>query len=514
MKKFFLLLFLQCLYLNHSFSQDWQCMHDSTTTYYENANKVTIAVRIDSSQVRDGYKYYYGNHVFRSVYYDATDYDVLYCADHEGASYIGNAMSAGEGENSFFNLNGDAIRFRTNLQAGIPWICCSLSDSTRLMAMVTDLRFESVLGVMDSVKYISLQAVSNSGDSISNALNGTAIQLSKTFGILTMYDFYNFPNTSGYFRLSGYHSPAYDLGENNLTNLQIYTWAPGDEFHTIRSGEDYHGSFVATTRRITWVIDSTWNATHDSITYLLQYFEDEWYGVGENEHNYNKRISIAKYPVKDWSCNSPDLLPTEPILCFQDDTTLKSATFYSQFRDKNGLYGNRLIKERGDTYNANSSCTDTLVGRTISYWGGNSSTSYYIDGLGGPYWNSVYSDMNYWLKTWYSLVYYKKGSETWGTPYDTTSWHHPNSIANVFGENEKVLIYPNPAYETVTIEIPGYSGRNYRLKVSTLMGEIIDDKLLYSDNSTFSISKYSRGMYILKLFDEGRLIGQQKLIKQ
>jgi hypothetical protein len=513
MKKGNVLFGIFILLISSLYAQDWQCIHDSTTTFYENLNKVTIAVRVDSSQVRDGYRYYYGNHVFRSVYYEATEYDVLYCADHEGASYIGNAMSAGEGGNFFFNLNGNAIRFCTNLQPGIPWICCNLSDSTRLMAMTTDLRFENVLGIMDSVKYISLQAVSNSGDSISNTLNGTAIELSKTFGILTMYDFYNFPNTSGYFRLSGYHSPAYDLGENNLANLQIYTWAPGDEFHTIRSGEDYSASFIATTKRITWVIDSTWNTTHDSITYLLQYFEDEWYGVGADEHNYNKGSTIAKYSVKDRSCNGLDLLPTEPVLYFQDDTTLKSACFNSQFRDQNGKYNNRFIKQRGSTYNATSYCSDTLVGRMIYNTGGTSIDYYYIDGLGGPYWNSYYRDMYYWLNTWYSLVYYKKGPETWGTPFDTSTWHKPDAINEAINSGSKIKLYPNPASELVTLEILDFGKGKFRLEIVTLLGIKVDEMNVLSDDFTFSVSNYNKGMYFLRLFDDNRFVGQQKLVK-
>jgi hypothetical protein len=122
--------------------------------------------------------------------------------------------------------------------------------------------------------------------------------------------------------------------------------------------------------------------------------------------------------------------------------------------------------------------------------------------------------MIHWWSQGEELKSYRKGSETWGTPFDTTNWFPITSIQDWKASENSWNINPNPATDFVTIEVsvPGMNPRN--LIIYTIQGVKVDELTFNTEKFTFPAGKYDDGIYLLKLFAGNQLIGVKKLIIQ
>ena len=511
-------------------AQDWQCARAGVAatfvdtaelnTYYT-ANSMWV-VNIDSVGVYQGWNYHYGFHKFRILSITDTGvYDDI-CADGRGASRMGVAMSALEGENFFFNSAGDGIRICTLRQPGEPWICCRINDSTHLYATVESVGIEAVLGELDSVKYISFQAKRITGEPVAHPLNSQFFKLSKHFGMLTLYDFYFFPDYSVDYPLyapvhllAGISEPGHKTGEQNITNRDIFSFAPGDEFHTFKV-ENKNNHFNGTeTQVLNKVLDSVWNSIGDTVTYIIKWHEIYWIGYPDQPHYFYNGIDTISYSVYSNDSIGLDYLPEQSISCHNASGILKSMHSFSQIQ--NSAYNSRWVKYEQSTFTPCSYCADSLVGLKEPYYPNANIMPvgyyYYIEGCGGPYYGGgTYDPVSHSSSSFSkSLVYFKKGSETWGTPLDTTNWEDPYAIPDTF--HVRLILYPNPSNDLVTLEIPDLEKPDYRLEIFSLSGIKISEMNFTDSKFTFSISDYRQGMYFLKLYKGNLQLGQEKLIK-
>ncbi len=506
-------------------AQDWQCVREGVTAIYvdtstlnQNTQHTAWVVHIDSVSMHQGWNYHYGFHQIRQIS-DTNNYPNGYesCCDANGPSRMGVAMSALGGENFFFNSAGQGIRISTLRLPGQPWICCGLSDTSLLYATVASMDVESILGEPDSVKYISFQAKSNAGMLLSHPLNSQVFVLSKHFGMITLYDFYSFPDYStGYplfspvHLLAGIESDGSQKGDDNLSLKEVYMLAPGDIFHTVDGGSDPHYS-PPKTEAISVVIDSTWNHNHDSITYTFSRFYHYFNGQPDGVHIYAKDTVSFSYPIFSDACPGFDNFPEQTGFCYDTSGTLRSVSSFSQYRG--GSYNSRRVKIKGNTYLPYSFCSDTLVGMLKPYGESSNSSEYYIEGCGGKYY--YYSYTNWYHDThttFYKLVYFKKGSETWGEPLDTTNWVIPHTIPE--NEHVRFILCPNPSNGLVTLEFSGSEKPDYRLVIFSISGIKISEMKIAESKFAFDVSNYAKGMYFLKLYKGNLQVGQQKLIKK
>jgi hypothetical protein len=91
---------------------------------------------------------------------------------------------------------------------------------------------------------------------------------------------------------------------------------------------------------------------------------------------------------------------------------------------------------------------------------------YYIKGLGGPYYDCPANIF------WYSLIeeviYYKKGTEIWGTPLDCDSLLQVGT--EEYDIKEVVKFYPNPTTGKVTITLPAATKFPCELRLTDIAG--------------------------------------------
>lgn len=506
-------------------AQDWQCIQNEATTffidttdyYYQpNMQNTVWAARIDSVRDSDGYRYFYGYHSLRQVsfIYGYWSYE---CLDPKGASRIGKCMSSGPDGNFFFNSKGDAIRICTDKHAGDSWICCRINDTTRLYAFINEETVDSILGNPDSVKYMTFEARHINGQVVSHPLNGKPFVLSKHFGMITLYDFFVFPAYSQelnpFHVLCGIDSDSSKQGIQNLTKKRIYSFSPGDLFHTFFKdwwSDNYTDSHE--TRILNTILDSTWNADGSEVIYRVARFTDDWFGLG-TEHNYTRDTVNWVYNFSPGESQILDKLPGETCYVYSDSNELKSANTYVQYPGKTGSYHSRYFKTLNATYFPASYCSDTLVGISTSPES-ISGSSYFIEGCGGGYYSYGWNDGHWYYHKQYSLVYYKKGEETYGTPINTSTWLDPNALPEEEKSGSLISLYPNPASNKITIKINRIETNSVKLQIYDLLNRKVKE---YDVDGTFTIlniEDLSKGLFLVKVFDGHRIIGIGKFVHE
>ena len=102
-----------------------------------------------------------------------------------GASWMGTYMlEQPDGNDLFFNLEGDTIRINTLAGAGESWTLLRWNNMERLEATVSAVVIETVLGTSQLVKTLTLQAFNADGIAIAHPLNGTEWKLSQYDGLV------------------------------------------------------------------------------------------------------------------------------------------------------------------------------------------------------------------------------------------------------------------------------------------------------------------------------------------
>jgi len=525
MNKLYSSIFLVCLIPYYLDAQDWQCIRagvtasyvDTTDLTHENAKNTMWVIHIDSSGVYQGWTYFYGFPKIRNISRYSNGAADIYCYDATGPSRMGIAMAAQGGENFFFNSAGDGIRFSTLRQAGDPWICCRITDTTKLYAAVTKVEVESVVGVVDSVKYIIFQAKDNAGSPVSHPLNDQVLKLSKNFGMITLFDFYSFPDaefqnpsSEPVHILAGIDSSGNVTGEHNLTLKEVYDIAPGDVFHRYYGGYDPH-YLPPVSEEICLILDTARNATQDSVTLKISRYYHRFNGQPDGVHIYGRDTIYESYGVTPKVRTSLDNYPEQTLFFADTGGSVTSVNSFSQNRTAD--YNARWVKSSGRSFDkAGSYCADTLFGDIIGpehdYI-----IDYYIAGCGGPYYEHGHTD---WYHDYHSeflkLVYFKKGSETWGAPFDTSTWGVPEKLA-ADSFNNHLRIFPNPATESVTLLAESDKGAELELVIYSLAGMKAGVYPIKPGEQPLSLAKYRAGMYYAKLYRNGKMIGFQKIVK-
>ncbi len=217
-----------------SYSQNYRCIKTNSETYFADPDGFIRAIRIDSMEV-DGLDTILFN--FNNII--AVDYD---CFRTDLGSWIGRPVLIKDNRDIyFFNYYNDSILIRTQADVNESWICYQWFDKSKIVAKVTSVKKDTILGIVDSIKIIELQAVDSLGYQISHDINGWQLKLSKNYGFISMPSFMVFPDFGdgvynkhhpdlGPFNLIGFTNP--ETGTTNLTWDEIYNYEPGDEIHT------------------------------------------------------------------------------------------------------------------------------------------------------------------------------------------------------------------------------------------------------------------------------------------
>ncbi|HKL39079.1 MAG TPA: PQQ-dependent sugar dehydrogenase, partial [Cryomorphaceae bacterium] len=78
-----------------------------------------------------------------------------------------------------------------------------------------------------------------------------------------------------------------------------------------------------------------------------------------------------------------------------------------------------------------------------------------------------------------------------------------------------LTVFPNPAQESITVDLESYSRAAHSLAIYTVDGRLVHAYRVNSDRLELDLNKYVKGVFVLNLLDRsGNSIAQSKLIKQ
>jgi hypothetical protein len=510
MKKLFIISFFIFCCCQPLFSQDWNCVRTGVSQVYTGPPDVYTynlkSIRIDSTYNLGG-KTHYKN--LRSV--GTSDGN---CYSPFGSSWIGSEeIALPSGDNYFINYKGDSLLVRTMASIGDSWLFLRDAElNLELHSTIISLSVDTMLGLADSVKVLELHAFDTLGNAKIHALNGVQFKLSKHFGLTQLIELYSTPRQVYYspekiYKLVGMTDPR--LGVQNIGYRQIFDFEVGDEFHTLTDGYYTSGSSWDTTQKISYVIGKALSSSGDSVTYT--YFrkwrnvsfvgpELYWSSTGQDT------ISVS-YSFVSATALEYEKLPGEAMI-FQSGSTV--AYIKDAAQGPSHLYNGRQVKE--DPSGGNVHYFGTAGDSCFQYyaWGYPDLTHFghYIEGCGGPYW----FETAYHLDKEYKLVYFRKGSETWGSPFNDQTWlgqmETPASIDNV-------KVYPNPVVDNLTVEIANPGNCDYfEYSITSILGQTCYEGLARGRKFCIPTKGLPPGIYVINFIQDRQFAGHRKFVKQ
>ena len=189
-----------------------------------------------------------------------------------------------------------------------------------------------------------------------------------------------------------------------------------------------------------------------------------------------------------------DKLPGEPIF---EEYSQDNITTYEYFTM---TAGEHLIKTFSN-YWFQFSGEDCW---TLMHYDGIPLTTYYIKGLGGPYY--PYHALSGSLLH-QEPVYYEKGGESWGVPIDVTNVQDIQVVENI-------KIYPNPAKDVLTVNIAHAGSGSYTLRLYDTNSRLINTKELQPGDNVLNVSHLTPGLYFLIISNRLGTLEARKILVQ
>ncbi len=478
----FILLILMSL---SGFSQEYKCVNPNTTSFFSDGTEQN-AIRPDSVTNGWGCQVFWNYPVIRP----ASQND--FCFSDHGGSWIGRKFSVfPNGDYIFNNLEGTPILIKTNAVLNESWVCYE-RDDLKVKATLSGWAPETFIGLTDSVKTISLQALDSNGTPISHSINNKQFKISKSYGFVKVIPFYVFPDIEPYlipdlpnqFTLTGLSNPQ--TGSQNLTAHDCYNYNIGDELHTLYTLEDMY--YQKSKKSIKKLIAQTFSQNLDTLYLEWQSCSRETWTAGGSDTIfyfdgvYTEQVNFSQIE------NSINKLPGEIISLDGTVTDNYNRGFTQMFgKPCKSLYlGFYRIPD--DT------CLSVIIVK-----GSPKTTNMgyldktYVEGLGGDY----YTRYDFAFES-YGLVYWKKGIEEWGTPYTCSDLLNVAEIE----KNPVLSIFPNPFNNQLNLTLA--SGYINNLKIFDVSGRLVLDRQLNQKHISLSVENLQPGLYFILINNQLR----------
>ncbi len=444
---------------------------DSNISFFSNQNNKIRGTKIDSS--------YQINNVDIFEFNKTWNIEDRGCIKPNGPSWLGYKMAIINNQFLFFNQNNDTIYYHPSSNSGTTWRFYTFEDSSYILAKISSKIVETFLNTSDSIIEYSFTTYDKNNNTITSQLDNQTLKISKNYGSITILEYLTFPVITVKSSLIG--TSKNNLGKTYLTLKQTFDFEIGDEFHyekfsyTISPDDNK-------TNSIHKILDKKYSNNGDTVYYQIKratYF----YYANKADKNH---LLIDTLNV-NYFINEKQYLPEEPILnrVSNESEGRKIIT--------NNL-NNRRFFNVGSTHkhNSNNGCWYELhadPGYNITYG----------EGLGFFSYDSYQFPGN----SNENMVYYKKGVETWGVPFDNLS------VENI--EKPLISVFPNPISNTEMLNINANYER-YNIVITNLLGEEILVKENNRGNSKILLENFKTGLYFVKITTNNQFTFTQKLM--
>jgi hypothetical protein len=391
------------------------------------------------------------------------------------------------GDEYYLNRYGDTIYFKPAAALNDTWHFYNYANGNYIEAKVTGIAQQTFIGITDSVKTITLNAKNSSGNPISNLLNGKQVKISENHGFVQTFGYRYFPADTATYPLVGLGNEQ--AGVTNLTARDIYNFDVGDEFHYdvmfwYSASSHDHNRFIYV------VLSKSFSSDSDSVTYRMtrcgQFDHFDW-----PTHTITP-VNDTSTQIYDFSQDGNYITVSLNQFSWQKrNANPPEAGYLSFYRDT--TYLNRIKKQTHYLFSPGAS--DTCYETSVAYCLPSDVT--YARGLG---W--IYTTDNWCVD--YSLVYYKKGAEEWGTPLSCSVLLSTEDISTLTG----ITIYPNPFTNELRV-----SGADAAITLYDYTGKIIISQKTTTAETTINTTGMAAGMYFLRV-ESGGGVKNFRVIKQ
>ncbi|HNW90016.1 MAG TPA: T9SS type A sorting domain-containing protein [Bacteroidales bacterium] len=484
------LLFVIYLLQSSGHTQNWQTIKPIGEFIFSTGNNYQpySAYRIDTLQpvniIDTIYKSYY---VIKRVDFS--------CYSDTMGSWIGKqVIIKPNGWNIFINYNNDSIRINTLAMPGQLWPVCSEGN---VSANVVSIKDTLILGLQDSIKIIVFS-------STIPEVNGQKIILSKHYGLVSVPDLYSFPNDPWSYNLkyslAGMSSPK--AGIQNPRLRDVYTFDVGDEFHiyTLYNPFDYNWYPEYESWATLKVIDTLAAINSDTLKYKLKRCYTEKYShlvdtIIQIEYTKSNDTTTVALFLNNSFETEFNHLPDEPYYT-NDGLTSNSLRVHAS-----GIIG-KVTPSYYNTLFNNFSCwnylnVDGCIINPIFY-----------PGILSSYYDAWYID----CRNKSTLIYFKKGNQTWGIPFSCDSILAMGN-SEVPRENF-ISITPNPAYGYFTINTNDQNAKHYLFEMFDLFGNLLFQTKVIGNKTVINCRNFPKGMCFYRLTDDSGKTQSGKIIIQ
>lgn len=464
-------------------AQNYQTIKADGEYFYAHEGLAVHVIKIDSTiSYNDTVEYY--NYPFLR---NGADELFQTCFDTAGASWIGKkVIEYPNGKNIYFNKNNDTICIETLAELNNTWRFYKFENGDNIEAKVTNLETLTFLEITDSVKTISFQLKDSLGNNLQSSLNDIELVLSKNFGLINTIDFYEFPYDGS---IENHIYPFYETynlvgastisaGYKNITAYDIFNYEIGDEFHIehIYKMCCAYNSCDTICETKTSTIKKVLNkeSSNDTLKYTYErykatgsYINGVFQNAGGVKDTVVEEINLAQYSQLD----SLPMIYYRRDFMYHNDLTINYSNINSKVHCNNIFF----IKYEYDTCYQMGCCIDPEY------------CEYFYKGCGGPYYTAAFMDYH---SNW--LVYYKKGNNEWGTPYDKDSLLTVG-INNYKINSFNVKAFPNPVNNT-TLNIEVNTNEECYFILYDLLGKEVLKKDFSKDSKINT--KNLKGMFL------------------
>lgn len=488
MKRFFSLTFL-CLVLTMTQAQDYQLFISNRAYEYE-------------------FSFGGQNHFarFRSVPPTVTANDSIFhnypCGNDDnlfgppanGQEYFSDTSWSGyqivvspNGDNLLLNRFSDTLLFKTFAQPGDNWTFYQFTNGDYFLASLDSVKLDSVMGLTDSIKYISISRFDQIGNPVFDSLNQFTFAISKTYGLAKTVNIKHFPLSTTVYQLKGIESLA---GEQRMTPGTIFNYDPGDVFHYTyfeRTSLDLYTTKLEKRRVLSRTVQS------NSIDYTI---EDSLYVSIYNSATTTTSdtmiVDTILETVNTGLYDFDSLCSKEPYFASMFSITPYNymTSWHRGVNDRRAIYTVPCLESFGVTPPFN--IMRSIAGCTSSGYAFPNSENVFVEGLGLFHEDSSLDSASSVYSSEKNLVYYQKGSETYGTPL---AFPLINNIRTP--ETDNITLYPNPARDIITIS--GLAGTEELTLYTPLFHKTSISTRATEKKIQLQVSTLPPGMYLLSI---------------